>query len=205
MNLQKKLQFFVIFMGITLNTISSYAESTPIDIRKGQIVCIPVYINQQDSNIIGIDFTLSYSSLIFEIGDITLEGGFLEKDYSLTIGKQIKDEVSLGIYASGGIRKGSGIIANIYFECKRFENNHFNVSIKKYQVNDLSANGGLVWDNINENQLEFAIKKCTLKDLINNLQILCGIQSMSKWIDMNGNNVAEMNDVLRLMMTDFLL
>ncbi|KPA17053.1 hypothetical protein MHK_002710 [Candidatus Magnetomorum sp. HK-1] len=74
----------------------------------------------------------------------------------------------LGIYASGGIKKGRGIVAKIYFVCNKFDKNHFNVSIKKYQVNDLSANGGLVWDDINENQLEFAIKKCTLKDLINN-------------------------------------
>jgi len=177
----------------------SYADiAQPTDIREGQIVCIPIYLDQQDIDIIGIDITIHYSSLFLVFSKISLRGGFLEREYSLTIGNQITDEISLGIYATGGIRKGTGSIAKLYFICKGNHNDQGNISIKKFLVNDLYAKGGLVWKNFCSTQLDFAVKKCTLADVINGLQILIGFQSITNWVDMNGNEWPGIDDVLQL-------
>jgi len=191
--------YLAFYTGIIMFSSIAHADTTqPIQTRENQILCIPVFLNHQEKDIIGIDLTIHYESLFLEIDKITLIGGFLEKAYSLTIGNQITDKISLGIYATGGIRKGKGIIATLYFICKESRVDSVEVSIQKFLVNDLSANGTMVWNNNYTRQLDFSVTECSIMDVIQGLQILSGFQSSDGWLDMNGSGLPGMDDVLQL-------
>jgi len=189
-----------ILLSIFFNETVTYAEtSNALNLIKGQVVCIPIYVESSETEIIGADIIIQYSSRMFDIHKISLKGGFLEKYYSLTIGKQINDKISLGIYASSGTCKGSGIIANIYLVCKNNDIEQSKISIQKYLINDQNASGGMLWGDL-YNQLNFVSRSSSLHDVINSLQILSGFQSKNRLYDLTGDNRLEINDILQLLL-----
>ncbi|KPA17768.1 secreted protein containing Cellulosome anchoring protein, cohesin region domain protein [Candidatus Magnetomorum sp. HK-1] len=191
------IQLFAIFK---MSSIDSFATTFPkVEIRKGQLICIPVYINQLDEDIIGLDLAISYSSQMFEIKNVSLNGGILETNYSLTVGDQIKDKLYIGIYASNGVLRGKGNIIQIWLLCKQSHQKQSDIRINKYVCNDIRANGGFFNNNDYENMTQFIVMPVTLKDIIYALQLLSGIQSDKHLIDMTGDGVIGMNDILRLM------
>jgi len=167
---------FLNFLLCFILRIDSYSNELPkIEVKQGSL-SIPIYIDQQEPGIIGVDITVTYNKNKFNLIGANIKGGILEKHYSINSGTLKDGEISLGIYAINNIVSGSGIIAFIDLYCIGQINTTSNIVITKYLCNDNNAKGGIYVNNSFYNKLDMVIQPFELEDIIDGLKVLTGIE-----------------------------